>query len=358
MKKRNLFKKCAILFLAAALVCGSAGMSASAATTATGITYKSGGKTRTYTGKEYKVYYNGKRVGTTKKPGLMINSNIMIPYKQMLVKTGPKMTYKLNKATKKLTLKYNNITVKLTIDKKRMKVKTAAGTSVVKLNTAPQYVKYAGKRTLVIPAKAVLEKGFGFGYELIKKKLYITEPQTQSVADDGLTAEAFKNMTTSEFIATMGPIAQADYEKTGVLASVTLAQCIEESGWGKSELAQKANNLFGMKTSLSGNTWSGSAWDGKSSYTKKTTEYSGGKSYTITASFRKYSTVAQSVADHSAYLCNAKSGSSYRYAGLTSTKSYTKQLQIIKNGGYATSGSYVSNLTNLITKYNLTKYDK
>jgi flagellum-specific peptidoglycan hydrolase FlgJ len=46
-------------------------------------------------------------------------------------------------------------------------------------------------------------------------------------------------------------------KKSGILASVSLAQFILESGYGKSELAQKANNCFGMKKSLSGNTWSG-----------------------------------------------------------------------------------------------------
>ena len=51
-----------------------------------------------------------------------------------------------------------------------------------------------------------------------------------------------------------------------------MAQFILESGYGKSELAQNANNCFGMKTSLSGNSWSGSSWDGKSVYTKKTQE--------------------------------------------------------------------------------------
>ena len=39
---------------------------------------------------------------------------------------------------------------------------------------------------------------------------------------------------------------------------IKLAQFILESGYGKSELAQKVNNCFGMKKSLSGNTWGGS----------------------------------------------------------------------------------------------------
>ena len=67
-------------------------------------------------------------------------------------------------------------------------------------------------------------------------------------------------MSTQEFINAVGPIAREDYRKTGVLASVTLAQAINESGWGKSGLTQNSNNMFGMKTSLSGNSWSGSVW--------------------------------------------------------------------------------------------------
>ena len=77
-----------------------------------------------------------------------------------------------------------------------------------------------------------------------------------------------------------------------------------------SELAQNANNCFGMKKSLSGNTWAGSSWDGKSIYTKKTGEQNPDGSYvTITADFRKYPCVEDSIADHSAYLLGAMNGS-------------------------------------------------
>lgn len=173
-----------------------------------------------------------------------------------------------------------------------------------------------------------------------------------------IQATSFNGLTTSQFIAKVGPIAQANYKESGVLASVTLAQAILESGWGKSELAQKANNMFGMKTSLSGNTWSGSVWKGDV-YTKRTAEYtSSNKKYYITANFRKYNSVASSIADHSAYLTGAMNGSKKRYAGLTSTTSYTKQLTIIKNGGYATSPNYAKDLGAIIQRYGLTKYDK
>lgn len=66
------------------------------------------------------------------------------------------------------------------------------------------------------------------------------------------------NLSEGEAIKKVGPLFTAGMKKAGVLASVSLAQFILESGYGKSELAQTANNIFGMKYSLSCNTWSGS----------------------------------------------------------------------------------------------------
>ena len=79
--------------------------------------------------------------------------------------------------------------------------------------------------------------------------------------------------------------------------------------------------LIGMKCVLSGNSWGGSAWDGTSKYRKKTQENDGnGKLYTVTADFRKYACVEQSIADHSAYLLGAMNGKKKRYAGLAGEK--------------------------------------
>ena len=145
-------------------------------------------------------------------------------------------------------------------------------------------------------------------------------------------------MTEQEFISFMGPLAQADMAKSGVLASVTTAQAILESGYGSTELARNANNFFGMKCSLSGNTWPGSTWDGVSKYRKQTGEEdANGNAYTITADFRKYASAADSVADHSAYLLGAMNGRKQRYAGLKGEKDPAKAIGIIKAGGYATN---------------------
>ena len=173
----------------------------------------------------------------------------------------------------------------------------------------------------------------------------------------GTQASAFKNLSEADVIAKVGPIFTADQKKNGILASVSLAQFILESGYGKSELAQNANNCFSMKKSLSGNTWSGSTWDGKSIYTKKTQEEENGQMITITADFRKYAKVEDSIADHSAYLLGAMNGSKKRYEGLAGCTDYKKAAQLIKDGGYATSSTYVEKLCSIIERWNLTQYD-
>lgn len=178
------------------------------------------------------------------------------------------------------------------------------------------------------------------------------------VIPSGMQAREFQNLTEAQVIAKVGPLFTADQKKSGILASVSMAQFILESGYGKSELAQGANNCFGMKKSLSGNTWGGSTWDGVSVYTKKTKEQKADGSYvTITADFRRYGCVEDSIADHSAYLLGAKKGSELRYDGLKGCTDYKKAAQIIKDGGYATSLTYVEKLCNIIERCKLTQYD-
>lgn len=172
-----------------------------------------------------------------------------------------------------------------------------------------------------------------------------------------MKATELTKLNTTQLIKKIGPLCTSDQKKSGVLASVTLAQFILESSWGKSELIQKANNAFGMKCSLSGNTWPDSAWDGKSKYTKKTKEEKDGKTIIVSADFRKYSTLEKSILDHSAYLVGAKKGSKLRFSGLKGCTDYKKAFTIIKNGGYATDSEYVSKLCKIVEQYKLTQYN-
>lgn len=202
-----------------------------------------------------------------------------------------------------------------------------------------------------------LWKGLGLAYTMDSFRKAVKE----ELSDKGVTevrALSFASMTEAEVVEAVGPLFTEDQKNTGVLACISLAQFILESGYGKSELAQNANNCFGMKKSLSGNTWAGSTWDGVSIYTKATGEQKpDGTYYTITADFRKYPSVAKSVADHSAYLLGAKNGNKLRYEGLKGCTDYKKAAQLIKDGGYATSVTYVSKLCSIIEKWDLTRFN-
>lgn len=171
-------------------------------------------------------------------------------------------------------------------------------------------------------------------------------------------ATEFANLTEAQAVAKAGPIFTEEQKSSGILASVLMAQFILESGYGKSELALNANNYFGMKTSLSGNTWAGSTWDETQEYVKETKEQQeDGAEYTVTAKFRKYGCIEDSIADHSAYLLGAMNGEAKRYEGLNAETDYREAAQIIKDGGYATDVDYVEKLCGIIEKWNLTQYD-
>lgn len=145
-------------------------------------------------------------------------------------------------------------------------------------------------------------------------------------------------------------------DKSGILYSVTAAQMILESGYVRTELAKAANNCFGMKCTLSGNTWS-SVWDGKSKVNIRTPEEYGGRLVYIYADFRKYPCIEDSIKDHSCYLLGAMNGSKKRYEGLTSCRNYRDAITLIKKGGYATDSGYVNKICSIIQRFGLDRYD-
>lgn len=164
------------------------------------------------------------------------------------------------------------------------------------------------------------------------------------------------NLTEDQIANIIGEICKKDYQKSGILASVSAAQCILESGFLSTSLAMEANNCFGMKATLSGNTWPGTSWEG-AIFTKQTWEEYGGSIVNIMADFRSYPTIEKSLADHSAYLLGAQNGAYLRYGGLQGEKDYKTAIQIIKNGGYATDSKYVEKVCSIIERFNLTQYD-
>lgn len=179
---------------------------------------------------------------------------------------------------------------------------------------------------------------------------------TGQAAETTADAARLAAMSREEFVEYIGQLAAVDMQTSGILASVTAAQSILESGYGKSELALNALNLGGMKAELSGNTWA-SAWDGRT-YIKDTAEQrADGSYYTVTAAFRAYPSVAAYLADHSAYLAGARAGSDLRYAGVVGCRDYRRAFQILKDGSYATSKDYVNKLCAVVERWNLTRFD-
>ena len=177
-------------------------------------------------------------------------------------------------------------------------------------------------------------------------------------ATDGTQTSEFSGLTEAQAAARLLEICRPVAEKYHLLPSVATAQCILESGYCKTELAQKANNICGMKCTLSGNTWPGSTWDSVSKVNIRTAEQDTfGNTYYINADFRKYPCIEDSIADRCAYLLGAKNGNNLRYTGITDCTDYKAQIQLIKNGGYATDVSYVAKICNIIQRFGLDKYD-
>lgn len=181
--------------------------------------------------------------------------------------------------------------------------------------------------------------------------------ETEVAPATGTQASAFAGLAETTAAAKIIDLVRS-CDKSGILYSVTAAQMILESGYVTTDLARNANNCFGMKCTLSGNTWRGSTWDGKSKYTKQTAEQtSSGSTYYKEADFRKYPCIEDSIADHAAYLLGAMNGSKLRYAGLTECEDYKSATELIKNGGYATDTQYVAKICNIIQRFKLDQYD-
>lgn len=181
--------------------------------------------------------------------------------------------------------------------------------------------------------------------------------QTEAVVQTRTQAKDLAGLSETEIAARIGEMCRKDYQTSGILASVSAAQCILESGYLSTTLASEANNCFGMKDILSENAWANSTWDGVTTFTKETWEEYDGQIANVIADFRSYSCMEDSIADHAAYLLGATSDSGQRYAGLKGETDYVTAINIIKDGGYATDSGYVDKICDIIQRYNLTQYD-
>jgi uncharacterized protein YraI len=163
-------------------------------------------------------------------------------------------------------------------------------------------------------------------------------------------AEAGPNggMTPAQFVAaSVGP-AQQGQREFRVPASVTIAQAILESGWGRSGLTANDRNFFGIKCF---NGSPGAIATGCHSYA--THECVGTVCKPTTASFRSYASAVDSFRDHGHFLTVNR-----RYAPAFAVTGNADQFLFqMWKAGYATSPTYVQNVTAVMKKYNLYQYD-
>ncbi len=143
-------------------------------------------------------------------------------------------------------------------------------------------------------------------------------------------------------------IAIREMARTGIPASITLAQGILESNAGRSELAVLANNHFGIKC---GSGWSGAA------YFKKDDDY-GPDGYRVESCFRSYPTVEASFIDHSGFLISPLKATRYGFLFRLDPTDYAGWANGLQQAGYATNPAYAAQLAGLIERYELMQYDQ
>jgi flagellum-specific peptidoglycan hydrolase FlgJ len=197
----------------------------------------------------------------------------------------------------------------------------AGGTAITATATIPGAVPIAGS---VISYSSVIPSA--------RYSRSQAAPSTASVPDTSAQ---------QAFIAEVAPGALAAQHQYGIPAAVTIAQAIDESGWGQSMLAAQDNNLFGIKgTGPAG------------SVERPTQEYENGQAVTVNAPFRVYSNVAQSITDHSLLLAT---GSAYQraMADRRSPDAFANDLTDV----YATDPNYGANLITIMRQFNLYRFD-
>jgi flagellum-specific peptidoglycan hydrolase FlgJ len=139
--------------------------------------------------------------------------------------------------------------------------------------------------------------------------------------------------TLSEYIKIFEPIAIKEMNRSGVPASITLAQAILESGYGNSILALYANNHFGIKCKPD--------WKGET--------------YSLGAScYKKYNNAIESYEDHSNHIKSRSWYSSLFNLKITDYKAWAHGL---KKAGYAQDPYYAYRLIQIIDNYKFNKLD-
>lgn len=143
--------------------------------------------------------------------------------------------------------------------------------------------------------------------------------------------------TASDYIQRYKGLAMSEMKRSGVPASITLAQGMLESDYGRSSLARMANNHFGIKCH---NDWKGQTMR---QHDDRRNEC-----------FRKYQKAEDSFYDHSDFL---RSTSRYSFLFDLDPKNYKAWAHGLRKAGYATNPDYANLLIRKIEENKLYTYD-
>jgi len=141
----------------------------------------------------------------------------------------------------------------------------------------------------------------------------------------------------SDYIAKYAELAVKHMNKYGIPASITLAQGLLESDAGRSSLASRCNNHFGIKCH--------NDWRGKTMLVDDDRR---------NECFRCYNNAEDSFEDHSLFLVN---GARYRSLFSLGSRDYKGWARGLKAAGYATNPNYADKLIEIVERYGLDRYD-
>lgn len=139
---------------------------------------------------------------------------------------------------------------------------------------------------------------------------------------------------TEEYIKRFHKVAQAEQKKYGIPASITLAQGILESGVGKSKLASKHNNHFGIKCWCKGR---------KHDCVPMADDSPNDR-------FKRYPSAWESYRHHSKFVSKMP-------LKVSRGANYKKWAKALKRAGYATKRTYAEDLIAVIERYDLDRFD-
>lgn len=181
------------------------------------------------------------------------------------------------------------------------------------------------------------------GEDIAERKIIKKSERKAKKPTSALKSKHYKTLTDVEYVKMFAPIAIREMHRSGVPASITLAQGLVESRNGNSELAKETDNHFGIKCGIKGcrnnkhcaNFADDVPWD----------------------RFRRYSSVEECYRAHSDFLRGDKNHRRYQHL-FKYGKDWRRWAYGLKSSGYATNINYPSILIDRVVRLKLYQYDR